>query len=61
MTGMTSLFQATSTRDHLLEAAAQKQVEVKKQVEMYASLGADMKQVWVHVSAYLYLCRCACA
>eukprot|EP00983_Pelagomonas_calceolata_P116374 1160295-Pelagomonas_calceolata.AAC.4 len=36
---------ATSTRDHLLEAAAQKHVEAHKQVQAYAGLGMDVKQV----------------
>mmetsp|Transcript_122 Transcript_122/g.264 ORF Transcript_122/g.264 Transcript_122/m.264 type:complete len:200 (+) Transcript_122:70-669(+) len=39
------LDQATSTRDHLLEAAAQKHVEAHKQVQAYAGLGMDVKQV----------------
>ncbi|KAF5831567.1 hypothetical protein DUNSADRAFT_12947 [Dunaliella salina] len=40
------LDQATSTRDHLLEAAAQKHVEAHKQVQAYAGLGMDVKEVF---------------
>ena len=41
------LLQATSTRDHLLEAAAQKEVEAHKQVEAYEDVGLGVHQVCV--------------
>lgn len=37
--------QATSTRNHLQEVAAQKQKEVARVVEAYAHIGADVKTV----------------
>lgn len=37
--------QATSTREHLLEAAAQKQLGVQKQVQAYTSIGEGVQQV----------------
>lgn len=50
--------QATSTRDHLLEVAAQKQVEAQRQVEAYSSVGDGVKQVYVCVGVWVWVRLC---